>query len=89
MRPRRGHSVIRRFRSNGLRIEPALSGGPVELDDYRRSVNELLPVVGNAVAAHRDRVEDMFLATRSEMFTPVPWPEVAEKPSATRMQALA
>jgi hypothetical protein len=48
-----------------VRIEPALTKGPIELDDYWRAVDELLPVVGNAVAAQRNLVEPMFLATRA------------------------
>ena len=59
-------------------IEPSLTGGPIELDDYRRAVNELLPVVNDAVMASRDRVQAMFLARRSDRFTPVPWPPVAD-----------
>ena len=43
---------------NVVRIDPALSGGPIELDDYRRAVNELLPAVSGAVAAHRDSEDD-------------------------------
>jgi uncharacterized protein len=61
-----------------VRIELSLPGGPIELDDYRRAVNELLPVVNDAVMANRDRVRAMFLARRSDRFTPVPWPPVAD-----------
>jgi hypothetical protein len=64
--------------SNVVRIEPSLNGGPIELDDYRRAVNELLPVVNDAVMANRERVQAMFLACRSDRFTPVPWPQVAD-----------
>jgi patatin-like phospholipase/acyl hydrolase len=59
---------------NVVRIEPALSCGPIDLDDYRRAVNELLPVVGNAVAAHRDRVQALFLSDSAAPFMPVPRP---------------
>ena len=52
---------------NVVRIEPTLVGPPIELDDYRRAMDELLPAVSTSVAAHRDRVEEMFLKT-----TPVP-----------------
>ena len=55
---------------NVVRIEPAVSGAPIELDDYRRAVNELLPAVSNAVAAHRDRVQTMFLSEKAERFEP-------------------
>ena len=56
--------------SNVVRIEPSLTGGPIELDDYRRTVNELLPAVGNAVSAHRDRVRAMFLAIPLRRLSP-------------------
>lgn len=57
---------------NVVRIDPAISGVPIELDDYRRAMNELLPAVGAAVAAHRDRVGSMFLAEEAAAFIPVP-----------------
>jgi uncharacterized protein len=55
--------------ANVVRIEPSLTGGPIELDDYGRAINELLPVVNDAVMANRDRVQAMFLARRSNRFT--------------------
>ena len=64
--------------ANVVRIEPSLTGGPIELDDYRRAANELLSVVNDAVMANRERVQAMFLACRSDSFTPVPWPQVAD-----------
>ena len=64
--------------ANVVRIEPSLNRGPIELDDYRRAVNELLPVVNDAVMGNRDRVQAMFLASRSDRFTPVPWRPVAD-----------
>ena len=68
---------------NVVRIEPSLTSGPIELDDYRRAVNELLPVVNEAVMANRDRVQAIFLARRSDRFTPVPWlPAVDMRPEA-------
>jgi patatin-like phospholipase/acyl hydrolase len=56
---------------NVVRIDPSLSGGPIELDDYRRAVNELLPAVSGAVAAHRDRVQEIFLTEQANRFAPV------------------
>jgi uncharacterized protein len=68
---------------NVVRIEPSLTSGPIELDDYRRAVNELFPVVNEAVMANRDRVQAIFLARRSDRFTPVPWlPAVDMRPEA-------
>jgi hypothetical protein len=40
---------------NVARIEPAVSAAPFGLDDYRRTINELLPAISGAVTAHRDR----------------------------------
>ena len=56
---------------NVVRIDPAIVGTPIELDDYRRAVNELLPAVASAVAAQRDRVQSMFLAERAQAFVPI------------------
>ena len=53
---------------NVVRIEPAISAAPIEMDDYRRAVNELLPAVSGAVAAHRERVHTMFLSEKAERF---------------------
>ena len=53
---------------NVVRIDPSLSGGPIQLDDYRRAVNELLPAVSGAVAAHRDRVQEIFLTEQANRF---------------------
>ena len=50
-------------------------GPPIELDDYRRAMDELLPAVLASVAAHRDRVEEIFLKIKAERFVPVPWTE--------------
>jgi patatin-like phospholipase/acyl hydrolase len=66
---------------NVVRIEPALTKGPIDLDDYRRAVDELLPAVGNAVAAHRSRVEAMFLADRVAPFVPVPMTSLGSEPT--------
>jgi hypothetical protein len=57
---------------NVVRIDPAISGVPIELDDYRRAMNELLPAVAGAVAAHRERVNSIFLAEKVAPFVPVP-----------------
>jgi uncharacterized protein len=53
-------------------LQPTLVGPPIELDDYRRAIDELLPAVSASLAAHRDRVEEMFLKTKAERFVPVP-----------------
>jgi hypothetical protein len=51
---------------------PTLVGPPIELDDYWRAMDELLPAVSASVAAHHDRIEQMFLKTKAERFVPVP-----------------
>ena len=56
---------------NVVRIDPAITGAPIELDDYRRAMDELLPAVAGAVAASRDRVSSMFLAQKAAPFVPV------------------
>ena len=58
--------------ANVVRIDPTLIGPPIELDDYRRAMDELLPAVSASVAAHRGRVEEMFLHNKAERFVPVP-----------------
>jgi hypothetical protein len=57
---------------NVVRIDPVLAGSPIELDDYRRAIDEMLPAVGGAVAAHRGRVGSMFLAEKADAFIRVP-----------------
>jgi patatin-like phospholipase/acyl hydrolase len=58
--------------ANVVRIEPTLVGPPIELDDYRRAIDELFPAASAAVAAQRGRVAEMFLAQFAEQFVPVP-----------------
>ena len=58
--------------SNVIRIDPTLVGAPIELDDYRRSIDELLPAVSAAVASHREHVGEMFLKAKTAPFVPVP-----------------
>lgn len=57
---------------NVVRIDPAITGAPIELDDYRRAMNELLPAVAGAVASHRERVSSIFLSEKAAPFVPVP-----------------
>ena len=57
---------------NVVRIDPTLVGPPIELDDYRRSMDELLPAVAASVASHRSLVEEMFLRSKAERFVPAP-----------------
>jgi hypothetical protein len=73
--------------ANVVRIEPSLIGGPIEIDDYRRAVNELLPVVNHAVMANRDRVQAMFLACRSDRFSLASYRSSTENRSPRRLRA--
>jgi patatin-like phospholipase/acyl hydrolase len=58
--------------ANVVRIDPTLVGPPIELDDYRRAMDELLPAVSASLAAHRTRIEEVFLRNNVERFVPVP-----------------
>jgi uncharacterized protein len=58
--------------ANVVRIDPTLVGPPIEFDDHRRAMDELLPAVSAAVAAHRGRLQEMFLAEKAEHFVPLP-----------------
>ena len=74
--------MFRRCGAGGLRtrfgrgIFPAAGSLPAtrrkSLDDYRRAMDELLPTVSTSVAAHRARVEEMFLKRSADRFVPVP-----------------
>ena len=55
-----------------VRIDPTLVGPPIGLDDYRRAMDQLLPAVSAAVAAHRDRVQEMFLVENPVVFLSMP-----------------
>jgi patatin-like phospholipase/acyl hydrolase len=57
---------------NVVRVEPAPSGPPIELDDYCRAVDELLPLVGPAISLHGAFISSTFLNTRAEHFSPIP-----------------
>jgi hypothetical protein len=61
-----------RARARERRFKPTLVGPPIELDDYRRAMDELLPTVSTSVAAHRARVEEVFLKRSADRFVPVP-----------------
>jgi hypothetical protein len=70
--PRAWSSNYARARARERRFKPTLVGPPIELDDYRRAMDELLPTVSTSVAAHRARVEEMFLKRSADRFVPVP-----------------
>jgi uncharacterized protein len=55
-----------------VRIDPPEIQPPILLDDWARSVAELLPVIPSALAPHEQRIVDIFLSNPAEPFTPVP-----------------
>ncbi len=55
---------------NLIRIDPAHGGTPIALDDYRRAVQELLPAVAPAVAAHVGASELCFSPNRPSRSCP-------------------
>ncbi len=57
---------------NVIRIDAPTTTPKIDLDDWRRSINELLPAVGPALSAHGGAIEAMFLDQPAIPFTPVP-----------------
>jgi uncharacterized protein len=46
-----------------VRIDPPPFDPPIRMDDWRRSVEKLVPAANRAILAHGDRVAEMFLGT--------------------------
>lgn len=57
---------------NFVRIDAPTTRPKIDLDDWRRSTNELLPAVGGAISAHGTAIEAMFLRDTVDPFVPVP-----------------
>lgn len=57
---------------NVIRIDAPTTRPKIDLDDWRRSTNELLPAVGGAISAHGTAIEAMFLQDTVDPFVPVP-----------------
>lgn len=57
---------------NVMRIDAPTAKPGIALDDWRRSVNELLPAVGPALSTHGGAIAAMFLREPALPFAPVP-----------------
>ena len=66
--------------SNVLRIEPSNVGSPIELDDYRRAADELLPAAAASVAAYRAQVQQMFLRDAAAKLCRCRHPSIITRP---------
>ncbi len=60
--------------SSVLRIDTSANPNPIALDDWRRSVDELVPAAAKAVEANGDRIAGAFLREAASLYTPVPIP---------------
>ena len=55
-----------------VRVEPPVFGPPIRMDDWRRSVAELVPAAEQTGAAAGERITEMFLKDAALPFVPVP-----------------
>jgi uncharacterized protein len=55
-----------------MRIDAPLVQLPIPMDDWQRSVEELLPAADAAVANSGEQIAQLFLSSPTEPFTPVP-----------------
>lgn len=55
-----------------IRIDPPEIQPPIRLDDWQRSVRELLPSAAERLLSHHQRIADIFLTTPAEVFVPAP-----------------
>jgi patatin-like phospholipase/acyl hydrolase len=63
-----------------VRVDPPTIEPAVQMDDWRRSVDELVPAADTLLQAKGDEIAATFLKQVAESFTPVPVPE----PGASR-----
>jgi uncharacterized protein len=56
------------------RVDPAPNSVPISLDDYRRSLNELVPAAKKAVDEKGEKIAATFLSVQAAPYTPVPVP---------------
>jgi hypothetical protein len=54
-----------------IRVEPKIVGPAIELDDYRRAVTELLPLVGDVMSMFGTQIAKEFLQAPAERFVPI------------------
>jgi patatin-like phospholipase/acyl hydrolase len=55
-----------------VRIEPPIFQQPIRMDDWRRSVEELVPAADRAILASGDRVAELFLSAMAAPFVATP-----------------
>lgn len=55
-----------------VRIDPPEISPSIKLDDWKRSVHELLPATSIQLAPHDDKIAAQFLATQADVFVPHP-----------------
>lgn len=55
-----------------VRIDAPSNATPIALDDWRRSLDELIPAAALSVKNDGDRIAGMFLKESATIFTPVP-----------------
>jgi predicted acylesterase/phospholipase RssA len=56
------------------RIDPSVNPKPIMLDDFRRSLDELVPAARTAIDEHGERIANDFLTIPVERFVPTPLP---------------
>jgi hypothetical protein len=57
-----------------VRIEPPNFEAPIRMDDWRRSVENLVPAADEALVKFGDQVSTMFLLRAAEPFVPTALP---------------
>jgi uncharacterized protein len=57
-----------------VRLDAPTFEPPLRMDDWRRSVDKLVPAADEAVTAHGERIAGMFLADQAATYIPVPVP---------------
>jgi uncharacterized protein len=55
-----------------MRVDAPAQSPVIQMDDWRRSVVELLPTANAVVAEKGDQIASMFLAQQAEVFVPIP-----------------
>ncbi|SHM56715.1 Patatin-like phospholipase [Paracoccus solventivorans] len=57
---------------NVMRLDPPINEKRIELDDWRRAVEGLVPAAVKSVAAKGDMIAEQFLVTPAQPYTPCP-----------------
>jgi patatin-like phospholipase/acyl hydrolase len=69
-----------------IRIAPPELQPSIKLDDWQRSVRELLPIASERLAMHEQKICELLLAAPSEPFQPVAFPEQPPQGSDRRQR---